>query len=624
MKKLFLLLISYFLFSCTHHRYSQEIASVLQQAGDNRSELEQVLKYYSQDPADSLKLRATEFLIMNMPGKYSEYYDAPWNDVATVNLRWTSSSDKQMVLDTYKLGNPIVKEDVKYITADYLINNIEMAFKVWREQPWGKYITFNTFCEEILPYRVNNEPLENWREKVLASFADINRLFQKQSNITAVAACAEVNRLLPTFRIDKDFSQMNYSMLMATTRGTCDEISTLAVFVMRALGVPVTIDFTPKWYNYNHGHTWNTVSDSLGNHIPFLGTEIGPGLPLSTTKKFRRMFANQENSITCLPLGLENILIKDVSLEYSGYMDIEIPIRFSSVYPSEKGSLAAWGIEQWNLIGWGDVDQQKIRYSVNKNVLYMPTFYSNKTQTPVNYPFMLNENNEIKFFEPDTIHCQAISIGEIAPSDTLGFPRMVSGIFEGANHSDFSDAHVLHIIKEVPGNYFQSVKIKNHKKFRYVRYVSPKDKEAYCNVAEIRFYDNNKIQLQGISIGTKGVWPTNQTMTYEKAFDGNTSTYFDADSNDSWTGLDLGEAKQISEIHYLPRTGDVHGIYEDQIYELFFWNGQEWQSLGKQKASVYPLTYQVPTNALLNVKNITIDKRGGRIFIFQNGNQKWI
>ena len=39
-----------------------------------------------------------------------------------------------------------------------------MAFKVWREQPWGKNVSFETFCEYILPYRIEDETLEYWRE----------------------------------------------------------------------------------------------------------------------------------------------------------------------------------------------------------------------------------------------------------------------------------------------------------------------------------------------------------------------------------------------------------------------------------------------------------------------------
>jgi hypothetical protein len=58
------------MFSCSKP-YSNELESVLEQAGKNRRELGKVLKHYSREPSDSLKLRAAEFLIVNMPGKYS-------------------------------------------------------------------------------------------------------------------------------------------------------------------------------------------------------------------------------------------------------------------------------------------------------------------------------------------------------------------------------------------------------------------------------------------------------------------------------------------------------------------------------------------------------------------------
>ena len=93
-------------------------------AGKNRRELEKILKHYGKNPSDSLKLRAAEFLIVNMPGKYSEYYNVPWNDVATAMLRWTNSSDKQSVSDTFQLGEQVIKMDVRHITAKYLINNL--------------------------------------------------------------------------------------------------------------------------------------------------------------------------------------------------------------------------------------------------------------------------------------------------------------------------------------------------------------------------------------------------------------------------------------------------------------------------------------------------------------------
>ena len=117
---------------------------VLKLAGKNRHELERVINHYKTAPEDSLKLKAAEFLILNMPGKYTESYDAPWEDVATVNLRWSSSSDKSKVIETYNIGEMIREDDIHHITADYLISNIELAFQVWRDKPWGKHISFET------------------------------------------------------------------------------------------------------------------------------------------------------------------------------------------------------------------------------------------------------------------------------------------------------------------------------------------------------------------------------------------------------------------------------------------------------------------------------------------------
>jgi hypothetical protein len=387
--------IAFFLCTACSDKYSPKIEAVLKQAGDNRKELANVLKHYSQDPADSLKLRAAEFLIVNMPGKYSEYYDAPWNDVATVHLRWTSSSDKQMVLDSYGLDKPVIKQDVEYITADYLINNIELAFKVWREQPWGKHITFDIFCEEILPYRLDTEPLENWREKALASFADLNRSFREDTSITAVTACTKVNDLLPRFRIDKDFPPMNFSQLMASARGPCESAAAMAVFSMRALGIPATIDYTSHWSNSNIGHTWNSVRDSLGKHISFMGAETNPGQPhmgntLLKSKAYRRMFARQnpiKTAIEDIPPIFQNATIMDISSEHAGCIDINIPVRFQPVDSSGYVYLAAMGDLQWNIVAWGEVTGQNIRFTaVGTKILYLPVYYTRQGQTPAHYP----------------------------------------------------------------------------------------------------------------------------------------------------------------------------------------------------------------------------------------------
>jgi len=123
----------------------------------------------------------------------------------------------------------------------------------------------------------------------------------------------------------------------------------------------------------------------------------------------------------------------------------------------------------------------------------------------------------------------------------------------------------------IPHRPTSNVKVKNQSGFRYFRYVSPKIGQNNCNVAEIKLYSAEGVQLQGQPIGSQSVLPANPTMTFDKAFDNDVLTYYDADGNDSWTGLDLGYPQHIGEIRYLPRTVGF-GIYEGHVYELFYWN----------------------------------------------------
>jgi hypothetical protein len=349
-----------------------------------------------------------------MPGKYSEYYDAPWNDIATVCLRWTSSSDQQMVRDTYNLGEMVVKDDVEYITADYLIANIDLAFKVWQEAPWGKYISFDAFCEEILPYRVSTEPLENWREKALASFADPYKDLLKNEKMTAVEACCKINDLLPRCKIDPDFPPMSYSQLMATAKGTCANITALAAFSMRALGIPVTIDFTVRWampFWSRSGHSWNSVRDSSGNHISFMGADSNPYQPHQGTthrksKAYRRMYAKQQNISTPeqnIPPPLRGNFA-DVSAEHTDMAnEIELPVIHPLPTHNGYAFLATRHAKEWYPVAWGETDGKTMRFAnVGKGVTYLPVWYADGVQTPAGNMFWLDSNGKAISIDSNT------------------------------------------------------------------------------------------------------------------------------------------------------------------------------------------------------------------------------
>jgi len=139
------------------------VKNALKLAGENRQELEKVLEHYSQNPKDSLKYQAACFLIENMPvygsyeGELLDNYLPIYQELAT------SGKNPQAVLDSFvqrygyfSFQRVKWKPDIREINAAYLINNIEWAFKVWEEQPWGKNVLFDDFCEYNYPQILDN------------------------------------------------------------------------------------------------------------------------------------------------------------------------------------------------------------------------------------------------------------------------------------------------------------------------------------------------------------------------------------------------------------------------------------------------------------------------------------
>ena len=134
----FLFLVSAF-FSCLPEKTALERA--LREAGDNRMELEKVLAYYRDD---TLKYQAACFLIENMPDQYAVL---PLDSTDTY-ARALLSLDKEdpvsweisrslvaAVFDSISKIQPEsrikIVRDIEVMTSDYLIENIESAFKVW-------------------------------------------------------------------------------------------------------------------------------------------------------------------------------------------------------------------------------------------------------------------------------------------------------------------------------------------------------------------------------------------------------------------------------------------------------------------------------------------------------------
>ena len=101
MRPVYLLLFLTFI-SCQH--YSRGIREALEFAGENRIELEKVLKHYSQNSEDRLKLKAARFLIENMDSHFFvksaelEAYYNTLDSIFSINNRGDAITKEQETL----------------------------------------------------------------------------------------------------------------------------------------------------------------------------------------------------------------------------------------------------------------------------------------------------------------------------------------------------------------------------------------------------------------------------------------------------------------------------------------------------------------------------------------------
>ncbi len=188
-------------FSCT-----DRLDAVMSLAGENRGELEKVLRHYEEE-GDSEKLEAARYLILNMPGHrsmtgdFAEYFDEISIALDTVGKGIEDSL--RTISERYE-GRVGLDFDILRISADYLIADIDRAFQQWREGEWARHLDFDEFCEWLLPYSVtDSHPLSDWRteyaEYVETQIEHIGKCYDYQDDPRIAASW--VNNELIAYRI---------------------------------------------------------------------------------------------------------------------------------------------------------------------------------------------------------------------------------------------------------------------------------------------------------------------------------------------------------------------------------------------------------------------------------------
>ncbi len=631
--------------ACSH---PSRLEQALRLAGDNRMELEKVLAHYSQHPGDSLKLRAAEFLIANMPGHYafdSELLQHFRNELMPVMLEHDIIEDDAMKIleekyGKFQYGKPDVVYDIHIITAAYLIDNIEQSFNIWEHTGWKHQMTFEDFCEEILPYRVSTEPVEDWKEAYYNVFQPVldSLLVNKRD---PVEAC----QILYDYIIQERWQlyqksplpSMSPLTMLSNKIGTCKDRADFMGYVMKSVGIPGGCDFllqNPE--NNTPSHYWSMVKDTLGNTVEYTIYDLRPldTDPYATRKGriYRNCFGRQAISLPNflkekdIPASLNNAFMKDVTTEYLSGYDMTLYLE----KPDNTGKqsyvyLSLFNNTGWVPVTWAAVEGDKAAFThVAPDIVYFPVYYSNGKFYHASMPVLMQNDGSFIYLDVEEGKKQDISMTRKYPKPRSVWyrERSIGGKFQGANDPDFKHPVTFFTIAEDQVDMdWHHVEMETSEQFRYVRYLSAP--EAHSNIAEIEFISSAGEVLNGEIIGTDGIFRNHAGREKETVFDKDPLTFYDAkEASGDWVGLALTDPASIKEIRYIFRNDD-NGIAPGNEYELFYWDNHRWNSLGKKIAQGYVLTYEdCPVGPLYILRNLTRGKEE-RIFIYENGKQVW-
>lgn len=602
-------------------------------AGSNRWELERVLKHYTDS---GLKYQAACFLIENMPF-YHTYKG------------WQIDSLKEIKKKSIvggRISNQLIEQwsifsftnlpkvyDAHIIKAELLINNIDLAFQIWEKRPWGQYYSFEDFCEYILPYRILDEPLEEWREIYYNKYAFLLDSVYQGNDVVEAAKVIAKHLKEEGFanRTDFNLPHLGSLYLFENRVGYCRENCDIVIYVMRSLGIPVATDKYIVSPTYNSRHFWSAIIDTTGLAVSFNYTENEMRRGVHDDRKkgkiYRDYFGVQKEEYKGLyddpeiPILFKTPFMKDVSNQYFPYTEVEVALDCKSkerfVY------LSIFSNRTFVPIDIAEVRNGKaIFVNVEEELIYQPVYCKRNSVIPAGFPFMLKDNKTWNFI-PDTLQRGNVHLTRKYPMrNNLRFLETAVGVkIEGANFQDFRDAQLLHQVIDTPKVNYNIITPTSKLPRRYVKYTAPKKEKI--ELAELAFFGDTltKEQYFPIKIYSQQQLSTVHQSTLKLIVDNDWASFYRSEFTGESLIVDFGESKRIEQIILIPRNDD-NFIHLGDEYELFYQNGTKgWVSLGKKVAEKSYLEYfNVPQNALFWLCNHTRGKEE-RSFYYKNNTQ---
>lgn len=190
--------------------------------------------------------------ITTMLAKQKQQAQGRSNELFSV-LNSPLSTDERECLQFLFAYMPL--SDLADYNGEFYLDQVKATLKARNVTLWGKQIPEDVFLHFVLPVRVNNENLDNFRSLM------IDTIMQRINGLNMHDAALMINHWCHEKVTYRGTDERTSSPLatLKTSFGRCGEESTFTVAAMRCAGIPARQVYTPRWAHTDDNHAWVEV-----------------------------------------------------------------------------------------------------------------------------------------------------------------------------------------------------------------------------------------------------------------------------------------------------------------------------------------------------------------------------
>lgn len=587
MKSLLSIFLVLFLFSCRKNDPAKEkFAEVLQH-------------YQSVSPE---KLEAANYIISNIGywdhTKGHEVFEPAFDAaIKAINSNpnpyqaakiFNESMDSITMYSKFDLPK---ERDVDCLTANQLIENIDLAYTAYNRLPKSFRCSPDDFLHFVLPYRATYEPADvNIRKELYKEFSWV---YSAMGN--GIKTKELVSALLDSVNIKfvdnvKYPGQLPVKQLKRIRFGNCDNSVNLMVHVLRSLGIAACKDYIPHWGNHHSmGHSWLTVIAPEGEFAYDTDNRklLNDLYRLESIPKVYRTCFHIVNDKSTYFLHAQ-----DVTDHYKDSKDVTLDVD-SNNSTFELCVFNNDGI--WFPVAESVSSGKKVIFkNLGTDIIYGVNRFENLNNK--SSVFYLTVDGKVKPLNPDFKHLQFGNIIRKYPpyvvrnTKKYTFINSLNGcqIF-GANKHDLSDAVLIYEINHIKRSSVQLIRTSNSKKYKY--YFAKRPDSACLFLAAFHLLNDEQQKVNA----KLEIWTNN------KKFEGIDYTLTDDDPLTYYQGHRLKTIyclQKPQKIQYfnIQARNDDNDVHPGDFYELLYWD-KGWQSIHSETAKSDSLFYgNLPAN----------------------------